>query len=179
MSKLDLNNFKLELSKISLDKTICHAMCQSDYKAFNFDAIVKKYCSKLGKPKLCSNDALMKQKDCKWLFVEFKNGTFESEDIRNKINESLLVFNDVVEAYTLEEDRENLNFILVYNNVVYPEPEDVRKSESLLEIQKRISRKSGSQFIEFGIERFKGLYFKNVYSMTEEEFIDYLNLNVV
>ena len=74
MSKLDLNNFKLELSKISLDKTICHAMCQSDYKAFNFDAIVKKYCSKLGKPKLCSNDALMKQKDCNGYLSNLRMG---------------------------------------------------------------------------------------------------------
>ena len=47
-------------------------------------------------------------------FIEFKNGSIESENIRNKINESLHIFNDTINE-NLKYDREHVDYILVYN----------------------------------------------------------------
>lgn len=178
MTEVDLNRYKLELSKISRDKTNNYVMCNSDYKALNFDAVCKKYCRNIGKPDLCSNDALIKQKKGEWLFVEFKNGSIKDLNIRNKISESLLIFNDIVKSQ-ISDNRINVNYILVYNNKIYPESGKNTKSNSLTELQITLGKKASSEFIQFGLERYKGLYFREVHTMTEMQFMNYLNENVI
>lgn len=102
------------------------------------------------------------------LFIEFKNGNMKSEKaaVKNKVRDSLLLFCDITQK-NIEYTRRNMKFILVYNGS--------KNCPSRSLIAKHISEKANEPFISFGMEIFKGLYFKEVCTYTELEFDQYLN----
>ena len=167
------NNYLTPLKLLSVNKIANSYMSNSMIKAVNFDAFCKKYCSKLGKSSLCSNDALFVSKKNDFTFIEFKNGSIESENIRNKINESLHIFNDTINE-NLKYDREHVDYILVYNPLKIFEPKD-KKSNSLDKFQTILSKKAESPIIKFGVQNFENLYFRKILTLTTEEFDKYIS----
>lgn len=170
-------NCKCPIKKTSRDSgsNSPEYMVNSDLEVINFDKVTAKYVRKLKPPFLPkSNDALYIGKDKKIYFVEFKNGLLKSNevfDIYNKIYDSLLIFNDIVNT-NISFCRQHLYFILVYNEDKNPQDMlSVQTQESAkVLIKKAVHRKAKQPFIRFGLDRFEKIYFKRVYTYTVREF---------
>lgn len=152
---------------VSEDTNADKSMIQSKLEVVNFDGVKEDYIKDMGLSEIpCSNDALYIDKDGKYYFIEFKNGKMNKAiiyNVYNKIYDSLLIFNDLINS-NISFCRENVYFILVYNKD--KNPEDTSRSA----IAASISNKANKGFIRFGLEKFKKLYFREVFTYTEEEF---------
>ncbi|MCL2842596.1 MAG: hypothetical protein FWE28_03900 [Oscillospiraceae bacterium] len=76
--------------------------------------------------------------------------------------ESLLLLTDIIDK-RISDTRHNLNYILVYDEKKNPR-------DSKMKIKEGISRAGTKQFARFGLEPFEKIYFKNVFTVTEEVF---------
>ena len=160
----------MNLSKDTSDKKDIKYMSNSDFIAIDFDNVKEIYVKEhveSSQAQIKSVDAVF-MKDDKIVFVEFKNGNMNKEkrNVKEKIKDSLLVFGDITST-TISYAREKYDFILVYNSHKNP--------ISTSSIGKSISKKSKKNFIRFGLEPFKGLYFNEVYTFSEEEFKAYID----
>jgi hypothetical protein len=135
-------------------------MTTNQFTVVNFDAFKENIVRKFGlskSPKSC--DALC----CingQFFLIEFKNGKMDKNkvyEIRGKIFESLLLLTEEL-GVTINYTRNNLTFILVYND-------SVRHS-----INSSLSRKAKINDILFGLDSFEKIYFKDVFTMNEDEF---------
>ena len=154
-------------------------MTNSMLDAVNFDAVKNKYIEQLTKqgikisdtPK--SNDAFFVSGDGYMYFIEFKNGKIDNGEVRTKIFDSLLILTDIIEA-GISYTRQNLNYILVYNetkNHTKPKGEELQYSPSRTKFAEHlIEKKAKKKFIRFNLEKFEKLYFKNVFTVTSEKF---------
>lgn len=170
--KNNLSSFK-ETSK-DTDSGIIAYMTQSEVQVVNFDKVKDKYIKgmKLSETP-CSIDALYISETGEYFFVEFKNGVMKPAkiyNVYNKIYDSLLIFNDIIQE-NISFCRENVNFILVYNGSKNPEEGTSETNEgSRVKIAKYITNKAGKHYVQFTMDRYKKLYFKDVFTYTEEEF---------
>jgi hypothetical protein len=138
-------------------------MTSSQERVVNFDkfkkSIVAKYKVKHS-PNSC--DVLCMQSENEWFLIEFKNGKIDEEKIfqvRGKIFQSLLLLTEKLDK-TIHFTRENLSFILVYNENI-----------ARIAIGKSLYRLAGnSEFFPFGLDGLQKLYFKEVYVWNKEEF---------
>jgi len=171
-----LNNSICPLKETS--KNNLGYMTNSMLDVVNFDVVKDKYIQKLKMsehPK--SNDAFYVRDNGDMYFIEFKSGRMDNNKIygvRQKIYDSLLILTDIIDegiSYT----RQNLNYILVYNETKNPldetKKEEPQFSPSRTAIGKYFVEEKGQEnFIRFGLKRFEKLYFKNVFTVTKEEF---------
>lgn len=149
-------------------------MTGSEIKVVNFDKVMLNYIEGM---KLaytpCSNDALFISKEDEYYFVEFKNGVLKKDkvfEVYNKIYDSLLVFNDIIDK-NISFCREHVHFILVYNESKNPQEEAMfQGNNAKASIGKYISKKAKMEYVRFGLDRFKKIYFRNVFTYTEKEF---------
>ena len=150
-------------------------MTDSEIKVINFDKVKDCYIKDM---KLsytpCSSDALYISKDEKIYFVEFKNGKMTKEkvyNVYNKIYDSLLIFNDIVNK-NISFCRENVNFVLVYNESKNSDQDGELKQEdsSKAKIGKYFYAKAKKKYVRFDLDRFKTIYFQDVFTYTESEF---------
>jgi hypothetical protein len=137
-------------------------MTSSKKKVVNFDkfkeSITKKYALSDG-PNSC--DVLYMQSENEWYLIEFKSGKIDKEiifQVRGKIFQSLLLLTEKLDK-TICFTRENLNFILVYNEKI-----------SRIDIGKSLSQLANSEFFPFKLMGLRKLYFKEVHVWTEKEF---------
>ena len=73
---------------------------------------------------------------------------------------------------TISFTRENMNYILVYNESKNP----IKKNkQSITDIKGHILEKATEYYPRFSLASFKGYFFKNIYTYTEKEFTDYLS----
>lgn len=164
----ELINYKKSLKEISFDKTNKQYMTQSEFKAVDFDCVKDAYYSGLR-----SNDALIITDSLRgnFLFIEFKNGIIESklekEKIRSKIGESLLILNDIIQE-NLTFDKQNINFILVYNKNKNTSFEQQRNN-SINKIATLIAEDAKMSYLINGFSHYKA-YFHNVKTINEDEF---------
>lgn len=181
--KNNVSSFK-ETSKDS-DSGTSEYMTQSEIEVINFDKVKDDYIKGMHLSSTpCSNDALYISKDGEVYFVEFKNGRMKKEkvfNVYNKIYDSLLIFNDIIGA-NISFCREHVNFVLVYNESKNPcENGDIQNNgisndESNNEdspkarIGKYFTAKANKRYIRFDLERFKKIYFHDVFTYTENEF---------
>jgi hypothetical protein len=138
-------------------------MTSSQEKVVNFDKFKKSIAAKFSlnsSPNSC--DALYMQSENEWFLIEFKNGKIDKEkifQIRGKIFQSLLLLTEKLDR-TIRFTRENLSFILVYNENI-----------ARIDIGKSLYKLAGnSNFFPFGLEGLKKLYFKEVYVWNKKEF---------
>jgi hypothetical protein len=138
-------------------------MTSSKKKAVNFDKFKESIATQyaLGNsPASC--DALYMQSENEWILIEFKNGKIDNENvfqIRGKIFQSLLLLTEKLDK-TIGFTRDNVNFILVYN-------EDIAR----INIGKSLYKLAGnSKFFPLGFDGLQRLYFKDVHMWTREEF---------
>ena len=78
----NLKRYICTLKKASRDTTNNEPMCESMITVVNFDKIPNEYARGRGwsgVPK--SNDALYIDRQGKWFFIEFKNGTINKDEV--------------------------------------------------------------------------------------------------
>lgn len=170
--KNNLTTFK-EASRDN-DNGINRYMTESKTKVINFDKVKEKYIKGMGLSEPpCSVDALH-IKGQVYNLIEFKNGKMKGPtkfNVQNKIYDSLLIFNDITHS-DISFCREHVNFILVYNES--KNPNEAQENSSRVSIGKYFSGKAGRHFIRFDLEKFQKIYFKGVYTYTENEFEEFL-----
>lgn len=166
------------LKKTSLDKqgTVWNYMTQSELPVINFDKVKNEYVSDLHLATVpSSNDALYRDKEGYYYFIEFKNGKVSSKkshELQKKIYDSLLIFNDILDV-GISYCRENVDYILVYNEEKNPEENNMSERStppSLVAIAGHFANKAGKSFVRFGLEPFERMYFRKVNTYTEREF---------
>lgn len=158
-----------ETSKDTDSKDVSY-MTESTIEVVNFDRVKEQYIRgmKLSKTP-CSNDALYVDTKDKICFVEFKNGKMSQKkifNVYNKIYDSLLIFTDII-GQNISYCRENMNFILVYNESKNPEESQDSAKAS---IGKYFAGKAKKKYVRFDLGRFEHIYFREVFTYTEQEF---------
>ena len=173
-----------ELSKdTSMPETECY-MTESTEQAVDFDKVKTRYLNSLGllEENASSVDGIICRDD-DIIFIEFKNGSMRNEKrkVKDKIRDSLLLFGDIT-GIGISHMRKYGTFILVYNEGKNPLTDQEKRargvgesSPSLIKIARYFSDKAEEEFIRFDLERFKKLYFKNVYTYSKERFERYMN----
>jgi hypothetical protein len=179
---IDINNFPILTRHISTLKEtskddhngIVTYMTNAEAHAINFDDVKSEYVSLLAlseSPK--SNDALFINSSDLATFIEFKNGYFDKPKefaVRKKVYDSILILNDIINE-NISFSRKHLDYILVYNESKNPDSKtSYSSSESRDYIDKTLLGFGNERLIKFGLERFQGYCFKNVYTYTEKEF---------
>ena len=155
-------------TEVSLDDTSGISMVESNAPIINFDHVKTGYLNALGKTEECAasvdalGESLASDNKDYFYFIEFKNGEIDAENIRNKVAESLLMFNDITHK-EIKETRENAEFILVYN----PQKKQYRPQEQRAIHLSRIG-KAPCPF--YGLGKYQGTYFKRAYMMSAELF---------
>ncbi len=154
-------------------------MTLSEIEVIDFDGVIANYASSLGigEHRPCSSDALYKDEMGQFYFVEFKNGKMKMStqyNVMEKIYNDLLIFCDIM-GQTVSFCRENVNFILVYNesknlSEETKELDKIDQESSKTKIAKHFTKKAKKKFIRFDLGKFEGLYFKEVFTFTEKEF---------
>lgn len=163
-----LTTYQKSLKEISFDRANKQYMTQSEFKAIDFDCVKDFYYSGLR-----SNDALVITDFSKgnFLFIEFKNGNIKSElekeKIRSKIGESLLILNDILQE-NLTFDKQNINFILVYNKDKNQSFE-MQRADSINKIATLIAGDAKMSYLIDGFSHYK-TYFHDVKTINEDEF---------
>lgn len=183
-----------EASKNDANKEDIKYMTESNFPAINFDKAKENYIKDMALHSTpLSNDALLIING-RLMFIEFKDGNMKKEifDVRRKIFESLLIFLDIINE-TIKYSRNNISYILVYNEEVNEKyikeiieerkmevskrlgKNEVLESSAFNFISKTISNYANYQMDIFGLEKqFKKLYFKDVYTYNKEEFENFL-----
>lgn len=171
------------------DKTNIKYMTDSEKEAINFDNVKMEYVKELSLPEEPkSNDALFINKNNQLVFVEFKNGFMDNAKkyaIRKKIYDSIIILTDIVNM-GISQLRENMEYILVYNEEVNENEQDVlEKQKSFVQpsaafdsFAKSISSMANMEYVCFGVRIFENYCFHKVHTYTESEFERYLK-NVI
>ena len=170
-----LNAFPDTLKQTSEDinnTTSDKYMTSCETSVVNFDRFKNNFVRNMKlieSPKSC--DALYKDAADEYFLIEFKNGVIEAKknyEIKVKIFESLLLLSEKF-SKTIEFTRNNLVFILVYNENVVHGP-DQFEDTGINAIQDSLFNLARIHKIRFGLHRFKKLYFKEVYTYSKSEF---------
>jgi len=157
-----------DTNKQSTDKYM--TMCETE--VVNFDNFKNEFVKKMklhSVPMSC--DALYMTMQNDFFMIEFKNGIIEklkNYKIKVKIYESLLMLCEKF-SKTIEFMRDNLSFILVYNENVEHGMEQYEDT-GLNEIKMSLFNLACEPLIRFGLHHFKKLYFKEVYTYSKTEF---------
>lgn len=175
--RLNYEDYKESLKETSKDKSGTETTYMIDLsdEVINYDKFMEAYfkfsesdCK--GPP--ASVDALCKI-DGSWCFIEFKNGkvnTKEKQGIHNKIGHSSLVLLKN-ENIKFSEFCENTMFILVYNG---DKNNQCYKSQSQDYLEKYILKKADDHIIRFDLKKYRKIYFKEIYTFTEDEFKNFM-----
>lgn len=170
-----------EASKDDNDKNNIRYMINDTRDVVDFDMVKTKYANKLGLSEEVakSADALYDGKN-KDIFIEFKNGNMANQKsaVRDKVRNSLLLFGDIT-GRSISYTRNSAEFVLVYNeekntDIKRVKKSSVQNSESRDKIVSAVHRYAKEEFVRFGMEIFKGLFFRDVHTYTVKEFSEYL-----
>lgn len=179
LSEYDILIDKIEplwrISKDDSDPSGVQYMTSSTIEAINFDLVKRAYINQLGHSEeaAASVDAILPAKNG-IIFVEFKNGKVNNRNVKDKVRDSLLIYLDIIgESVTFS--RGNIDFIVVYNLEKNPLPNQLKKGEfqespSRLAIADCFLSKAEKELIRFDLERYEGIYFRNVHTYTKEKF---------
>lgn len=107
-----------------------------------------------------SNDALFLTNNHELVFVEFKNGFMDAPKkyaVRKKIYDSIVILTDILNV-GIGSLRDEMQYVLVYNEAVNTEENDVKKKKSYVQsstafdsFAKNVSRLAKKEYICFGI----------------------------
>ncbi len=158
---------KSTLHETSYDEQNQLYLSNSTLEVYNFDKVKSLYFEVLKESDspAKSVDALLIKDDN--IFIEFKNSKVKPTDIRIKISDSLLVFNDLTDSF-LRDRKNDSEFILVYSSEKNPAP------PSRKYIADKIAKLAGEEIIYFDLDKYAGTYFKKLHTYTEKEFQGYI-----
>ncbi|MCL2110687.1 MAG: hypothetical protein FWH32_00240 [Clostridiales bacterium] len=161
-----LQKYERTFKECSADTSNNVYMSDSLTKASDFDGIKDAYVEGMSvceKPASC--DAVWLNSNETYL-VEFKSGKVEKYLIGRKVYDSLLMLLDLT-GQTIGFSRRYWVFVLVYNKE--------KEWSSLKKIQNRTAQNAGDHFVGFGLERFEKIYFKEVKTMSKDEFDSFVS----
>jgi hypothetical protein len=167
-----LCQFQDTLERTSLDTSKSEYMTSSQTPVVNFDRLKGDFIKDMAltqSPLSC--DALYFHQDTGFFLIEFKNGKIEAKknyEINVKILESLHIFTEKV-VQTTAFTRENLTFILVYNEHL-EHGEKQFENIGIDKIKQSVYTLAKTRIIRFGLRRFQTLYFKDVFTFSKAEF---------
>lgn len=169
-------NNKDTLKNLSCDES--EYMTESLLEAINFDKVKDKHCRALKLSSLPNSCDALYQGD-EIFFIEFKNGSMNPRkiyEIHKKIYDSVIIFMELT-GFKINEVREKVNFILVYN--------ESKTKEYLGENNKRIQTPKSYNILldkigglakinisKFDLSQYQKYIVKDVYTYTEKEFED-------
>ena len=162
------------LTETSYDDGNSEYMTELKVPVIDFDNVKEQYLQSIGcqDESLTSVDALLLKANCN-VFIEFKNGSLAKKEVRlgiySKIQDSLLMLCDITDSH-ISQLRQCLDFILVYNEVKNPSKHNMAKDY----INDHLTALGGKEFVRFGLERYAGVYFRNVHTYNVEEFEEYV-----
>lgn len=170
ISKLpkQLKRYICTLKKASMDTTNKDSMCESYITVVNFDKIPNEYSRGRGwggVPK--SNDALYIDIEGKWYFIEFKNGTIQKDEVYRKLYDSLIMLMEWNVIPSFDFVRENVNYILVYNEGKY---EKIPYSQARNQNYGYFMNLAQREERLFDIDKFEGYLFKETHTYTQSLF---------
>lgn len=169
-------NNKNTLKNLSYDES--EYMTESLLEAINFDKVKEKHCRDLrlsNFPNSC--DALYQNDEI--FFIEFKNGSMNPRkiyEIHKKIYDSILIFMELT-GFQINEVREKVNFILVYNESKTKEylsesNKRIQTPESYNTLLNKIGKLAKINISKFDLSQYQKYIVKGVYTYTEKEFED-------
>lgn len=191
---IDERNSTLKDTSYDEDNKVYMVDCELE--VCSFDDVKEWYVKNripLAKPNPKSNDALFFDKE-EVFFIEFKNGKINNAvnfELNKKIYDSLLMLFDLgyVDSNGREVDsisytRENMNYILVYNEEKYLQVGATRQTKEGFDRQKvevtaskhrdllfsTVKKLANDELIKFGLDQFRNYLFKNVHTYTVKEF---------
>ena len=173
----DIDIFAENLSTLkttSYDDDNAEFMTELEVPVIDFDNVKEQYLRNIGcqDESLTSVDALLSKANYD-VFIEFKNGSLSKKEARlgiySKIQDSLLMLCDITDSH-ISQLRQCLDFILVYNEVKNPSKHNMAKDY----INDHLTALGGKEFVRFGLERYAGVYFRNVHTYNVEEFEEYV-----
>lgn len=191
---IDERNSTLKDTSYDEDNKVYMVDCELE--VCSFDDVKEWYVKNripLAKPNPKSNDALFFDKE-EGFFIEFKNGKINNAvnfELNKKIYDSLLMLFDLgyVDSNGREVDsisytRENMNYILVYNEEKYLQVGATRQTKEGFDRQKvevtaskhrdllfsTVKKLANDELIKFGLDQFRNYLFKNVHTYTVKEF---------
>lgn len=186
---LDFKNYKILDDNMS---TLCETskddagmcMTESKYIVVNFDSVKRQYTQELhiSEEKASSVDAIATFGDS-IVFVEFKNGEINNQNLKNKARDSLLIFLDIIKKDLLYS-REYINLVTVYNETVKPitkeEEKKLDKDEAYAQpfpydqIVGYLFKFANKELVRFGLDRFQQIFFRSVHTYSRTEFNKFL-----
>lgn len=190
-----IDRFQSTLEATSYDNDNGTYMVHSQLQVCPFDKVKEWYVSEkipYANPNPKSNDALYFG-ELESYFIEFKNGKITNAinfEINKKIYDSLFILFDLqyIDKHgnpvnSISYTRNNMNYILVYNEDNYREAGQTVQTKAGLKRQKEVSESchrtnlykmvrklAKEEFILFGLDQFRNYFFKNVYTYTQKEF---------
>lgn len=181
---LNVDYFKDTLStlkEMSYDSEEKVSMTDSNIQGYNFDLVKRHYTNSLhlSEEVAKSVDTIYYcEKNNSYIFIEFKNGYMKNEkaNVRQKVRDSLLMFCDMIHQ-NISFTRTNVDLILVYNkkknkknsNDAFP-ANSQNSDYGREELINHLFDLSDEHEILFGLQIFKTLYFRDVFTYNEEEF---------
>ena len=156
---ININNYEIfksnlsTLKEISKDdsEAVVEYMTESILPIVNFDGVKTEYFKSLHlsdeEAKSCDGLLCLNNKD---IFIEFKN------EIKNK-GIFILVYNDNKNPITKQQIKQK----------------DIEEASSSQYIKQYIFKKSGKEFIRYGLEKFEK-YFNKVHTYCQEDFEKYI-----
>lgn len=182
----DYRPYLSKLSELSYDKE--HAVSliadeASNHRMYNFDGISENFFKKVRGEKNKSCDGYFEKNPQETYLVEFKNqeeGSVDKKWLKNKIYDSVstLVMNENVSR---EDVAGRTTVIIVYNDGRKQEKtnSDYTTSQAFNAFSKKMAALAGRQGIldcldkKFDLERYKGVLFKEVYTVDKKDFEQY------
>ena len=147
-------------------------MLEYNNEVVDFDKAKEAYLATMNcqAEELMSADALWLH-DKKTILIEFKNGSLRkaAKDIKNKLKDSVFILADVT-SNNIDFIRKNVEFILVYN-------EEKNPSSSQLKIANSITKLAGEEFLRFGLDKYRELFFSKAHTYTRTEFENFCREN--
>ena len=186
---ININNYEIfksnlsTLKEISKDdsEAVVEYMTESILPIVNFDGVKTEYLKSFHLSdelaKSCDGLLCLNNKD---ILIEFKNGkNVKAAEIKIKIEDSFFILTKIVTNNEILEIKNKGIFILVYNDNKNPitkqqiKQKDIEEASSSQYIKQYIFKKSGKEFIRYGLEKFEK-YFNKVHTYCQEDFEKYI-----
>lgn len=183
----DVETFNKNIStfrETSNNETGNNIFIDNDFKCINFDNVKEEYSKDIKKyyPERIniddpySVDALVVS-DSGYYFIEFKDAVIDSKQkktIISKGKDSIVMFSDIVDS-AVKNSRKESEFILVYNK---EKNERELNNKSRIKIAKSFLQEKGKEeLVLFGVNKLRGMYYKDVHTFDKDEFIEFLSKN--
>lgn len=171
------------VKNISCDSHNAEFMVNCREQIINFDKVTNSYLESINHGIDCipSCDGLVFTDDL-WIFIEFKNGKISNTGnyykVKKKVPHSLNIFCDIL-GINISTTREKMIFILVYNKDKNKISDSERHNSNSKDfIVDHIFNKANKDLIGFGLNRYEGVYFKEVHTFNVDEFCEYFDNNI-